>query len=111
MSTSLPAYAGPRDKNGQVATDLLFRGGFAGEMTGPYLSQFLIQPTMVGALPIAQQYLTNQAGSDFLTSPSEFLAVQNGRPTGRALTPPKAHRPIRRIRPGTARWPVPASPS
>lgn len=85
--SSLPAYAGPRDKNGQVTTDLLFRGGFSGETTGPYLSQFLVQPTMLGALPITQQYLTNQAGIDFMTSPLEFLDVQNGRSTGRALTP------------------------
>ena len=85
--SSLPSYAGPRDKDGQVTTNLLFRGGFPGETTGPYLSQFLLQPAMMGALPITQQYVTNQAGIDFITTPAEFLAVQNGRPAGRTLTP------------------------
>jgi len=51
--SSLPAYTGPRNAAGQVTPHLLFRGGFAGETIGPYLSQFLLQPTMLGSLPIA----------------------------------------------------------
>src|SRR5215467_13304074 len=50
--SSMPTYAGPRDAANQVTTDLLFRGGLAGEMDGPYVSQFLLQPTMLGSLPI-----------------------------------------------------------
>ena len=85
--SSLPEYAGPRDRAGQVTPHLLFRGGFAGEVTGPYVSQFLLLPTALGSLPITQQYVTNQAGIDFMTESAEFLDVQNGKPTGKALTP------------------------
>jgi hypothetical protein len=60
---------------------------FAGETVGPYISQFLLQPTALGSLPIAQKYITNQAKIDFVTVPAEFLQVQNGQPTGKTLTP------------------------
>ncbi len=86
--SSLPEYAGPRDtRTGQVTPRLLLRGDFAGEKLGPYLSQFLLLPAGLGTLPVTQQYVTNQAGLDFMTEPGEFLNVQNGRPTGKALTP------------------------
>lgn len=84
--SSMPAYAGPRDSSGTVTPDLLFRGGLAGDTVGPYVSQFLLQPTMFGSLPIVQQYITNKAGVDFMTAPGEFLKVQNGQPTGKSLT-------------------------
>jgi hypothetical protein len=85
--SSLPAYAGPRNSAVQVTPALLFRGGFAGETIGPYVSQFLLQPTMFGSLPITQQYVTNKAAVDFMTVPAEFLEVQNGIGTGKSLTP------------------------
>src|SRR5271166_4789548 len=42
--SSLASYKGPKDA-GKVTPDLLFRGGFAGEAVGPYMSQFLLQNT------------------------------------------------------------------
>ncbi len=83
--TSLGAYAGPRDAGGTVTPDLLFRGKFKGEDIGPYLSQFLLLKTKLGALPITQRYMTNMA-EDFVTSEADFLAVQNGNVPG-SLTP------------------------
>ena len=85
--SSMPTYAGPRDTGGNVTPDLLFRGGLAGDTVGPYVSQFLLQPTALGSLPIAQQYITNQAGVDFMLNEVEFQQVQNGQPTGKSLTP------------------------
>ena len=85
--SSLSEYAGPRNSANQVTPELLFRGGFAGETIGPYVSQLLLQPTALGSLPITQQYVTNQAGIDFMTEPGEFLQVQNGIGTGKSLTP------------------------
>jgi hypothetical protein len=85
--SSMPAYAGPRDAANQVTPELLFRGGLAGETVGPYVSQFLLQPTALGSLPITQKYITNNAGEDFMTGPAEFLNVQNGIPTGKSLIP------------------------
>ncbi|UMB69260.1 vanadium-dependent haloperoxidase [Mycobacterium paraterrae] len=83
--TTLPSYAGPRDTGGAVTPELLFRGRFAGDTTGPYLSQFMVQPTTLGSLPITQRYHTNKAGVDFMLNDSEYLKVQNGQPTGKKL--------------------------
>ena len=85
--SAMPEYAGPRNAAHQVTPALLFRGGLAGETIGPYLSQFLLQPTSFGALPIVQKYATNEKKVDFMTAPAEYLQVQNGMPTGKSLTP------------------------
>jgi hypothetical protein len=69
-----------------VTPDLLFRGPFPGETLGPYISQFLVQPTNFGALPIVQQYRTNKPMADFMLDPGEFQKVQNGKPTNNSLT-------------------------
>lgn len=84
--SSLSAYAGPRDHSRSVTPHLLFRGTFAGETDGPYLSQFLLQKTALGALPIDQKYATNDS-ANFMCDPAEFLNVQNGISTGKSLTP------------------------
>src|SRR5579883_106173 len=70
----------------------LFRGQiFArdGNVQGPYLSQFLLQPAFLGALPMNQQYQTLRSvaagGSDFMTSFDEFQLVQNGGDSGRTV--------------------------
>lgn len=84
--SSLPTYRGPKNSSGQVTTNLLFRGGFAGETIGPYMSQFALQNTTFGALPMVQQYTTNAAKTDFMLDATTFLAVQNGNIPG-SLTP------------------------
>jgi hypothetical protein len=53
-----------------------------GVATGPYLSQFLLQPYTFGSTPTEQRYRTTVAGSDNLTSYKAWLAVQNGQPPG-----------------------------
>jgi hypothetical protein len=85
--SAMPTYTGPRNVANQVTPELLFRGDLAGETTGPYISQFLLQPTAFGSLPIAQQYITNKSNTDFMLAPVEFLQVQNGIATGKSLTP------------------------
>jgi len=80
--TSLPAYAGPRNGSGQVTPDLLFRGGFPGEQVGPYVSQFFIQPTFMGAQPISQQQICYLPNIDYMADFSSWLVVQNGGSTG-----------------------------
>ena len=87
--SSLPAYAGPRDGAGQVTTKLLFRGGakvgnatlFPGQDVGPYLSQFCINPTMLGAQPIDQKVVGLAPGVDYMTDLDVWQAVQNGSTT------------------------------
>ncbi len=84
-------YAGPKD-NGKVTPRLLFRGGltlpgkkgkapvtyFAGEDIGPYVSQFCIRPTSLGAQSIDQKMQTYVAGMDYMTDLNAWQAVQNG---------------------------------
>jgi hypothetical protein len=77
--SALPEYAGPPlDTTNKVTPDLLFRGPFVGETEGPYISQFLLKPTTLGALPIDQKYFTYPAHTDFVTNDDAFKKVQNG---------------------------------
>ena len=61
----------------------LFRGQFVpgdGNVQGPYISQFMVQPTSFGAQPLNQQYQTflGGGGSEFMTSVSDYQQIQNG---------------------------------
>ncbi|MBV8068587.1 MAG: vanadium-dependent haloperoxidase [Acidobacteriaceae bacterium] len=85
--TMMPMYKGPKDAMGKVTPDLLFRGGYPGETDGPYVSQFLLKPTCLGALPITQQYTTFKAGVDYMLDPASYQQVQNGISTGQVLQP------------------------
>src|ERR1019366_6804719 len=76
------SYTGPRDSHGKVTPGLLFRGGFAGETAGPYVSQFLITPTSFGAHPMDQRMVSYLPGIDYMTSFGDWLNVQNGNYTG-----------------------------
>src|SRR5262245_62603774 len=75
-----------------VTPQNLFRGQFIpgdGNVQGPYVSQFMIQPTFLGAQPLSQKYQTflplNGGGSNYLTTVSEYLLVQNGGDSGRRV--------------------------
>ena len=81
----MPSYKGPRDASKKVTPNLLFRGDFLGETVGPYISQFIIQDTSMGALPLIQKYTTVKKGVDFMLDKTTFLQVQNGIPTGLQL--------------------------
>src|SRR5271169_2004568 len=85
--SSMNTYAGPRDASNKVTPDLLFRGRFPGETIGPYMSQFLLQKTAMGALAIDQKYMTLKAGIDYMTDPTTFQQVQNGISTGKSVVP------------------------
>jgi hypothetical protein len=68
-----------------VTPQNLFRGQIVpgdSSVQGPYLSQFLLQPTFFGALPFPAQYQrflsVSEGGADFMTDPTEYLHVQNG---------------------------------
>ncbi len=80
--TNQPTYIGPRNGSGEVTPDLLFRGTYPGDTLGPYLSQFYLQPTFMGAQPISQQLVTFVPNIDFMTDPTTFQQVQNGIDTG-----------------------------
>jgi hypothetical protein len=75
-----------------VTPQNLFRGQFVpgdGNVRGPYVSQFMLQPTFFGVQPLGQQYETFLpalgGGGDFMTSVSEYQLIQNGADSGRRL--------------------------
>ena len=74
----LSTFAGPKI-GGSVTPQSLFRGFTAGDVIGPYVSQFFLQPFNVGVIPF-QGYLTTLPG-DFVTNLALWLNVQNGAPS------------------------------
>jgi PAP2 superfamily len=76
---SIAGYQGPRDiYSGAVTPDTIFRGTATGCLNGPYISQYLMQTVYVGSTPREQKYRTGMPGVDYMTSYSEWLAVQSG---------------------------------
>jgi len=87
----------------------LFRGQIVpgdGNVQGPYISQFLLQPTMLGVQPLLQQFQrilsVGHGGSDFLTSPTEYLSVESGFPPSFSLQYDPIYRYVRMGRDLTA---------
>jgi membrane-associated phospholipid phosphatase len=76
--TGLSSFVGPRI-NGSVTPQSIFRGFTAGDLIGPYISQFFIQPFTYGVMPFVG-YLTTLPG-DFATDYTSWLNVQNGAPS------------------------------
>lgn len=75
----LSDFRGPRVE-GRVTPATLFRGGTAGDLVGPYLSQMLYKPIpYIPKLQVVEQRLrVAEPGRDYLTGYAEWLAVQNG---------------------------------
>jgi hypothetical protein len=81
---AFPNYAG-------VNTGSLFRGATTGDLTGPFVSQFLLQNIPYGATTIAQQYRVPLPGTDddFLMAYEDWLNCQNGgKPTAKITYDP-----------------------
>jgi hypothetical protein len=74
-----------------VTAQNLFRGQvFVGDgnVKGPYVSQFLLQPTFFGAQQLTQRYQTFLPNQAFMTDVNSYQAVQNGGATGEPLMDP-----------------------
>jgi hypothetical protein len=81
-----------------VTRQNLFRGQLVagdGNVRGPYVSQFMIQPTFFGAQLLDQKYQTYMPGQEFMTSPADYQRVQNGDDLGLSITPDSFPRYIR----------------
>jgi len=70
----------------------LFRGQTVpgdGNVQGPFISQFLLQPTFMGVQPMTQQMVrfrsVGEGGADYLTDPHEYLRVESGFPPSFSL--------------------------
>jgi hypothetical protein len=70
-------FRGPKE-GGSVTPATLFRGRTAGDLVGPYLSQFLLKDVEFGALRMPQLMETVYAGVDYLTDYDAWLTAQRG---------------------------------
>jgi hypothetical protein len=103
--TGLRGYTGPRDAQGRVTPELLFRGTARyfdpadrsrrkirsvsppGVNVGPYISQFILKDIPYATNLLSSLLRTQKAGSenDFLVQYDEWLANQDGRPVTRSI--------------------------
>lgn len=65
-------------QGGKVTPSTLFRVDWPGVMTGPYVSQFLLQDLPMGAYVLKQLMTTAVAGLDYMTNYQAWLDTQNG---------------------------------
>lgn len=63
---------------GSISTRQLFRGQTPGDLTGPYVSQFLLVDVPFGNRSNPQMAVNPQAGEDFMADYQSWLAIQNG---------------------------------
>ena len=56
----------------------LLRGDAAGDLHGPYVSQFLLKPIPSGSLEVAQRHVVPAHGDDHLAGYRKWLAMQRG---------------------------------
>jgi hypothetical protein len=84
--------------SGPVTTGTLFRGLTPGDLTGPYISQFLWKDFSYGAVNVTQKIRTTIPGDDYLTSYSDWLFAQSSR--GHAGLPNRYDQTPRYIRNG-----------
>ncbi len=75
-------FKGPKESNGTVSPNLLFRGLTAGDKAGPLLSQFWYLPCFFGANEINQKIKTVRTvpdgGANYMTDFASWLSIQNG---------------------------------
>lgn len=66
-----------------VTPQNLFRGQFVagdGNVKGPYVSQFMVQPAFYGSQALDQKHRTMLPGQNFMTSVATYQNIQNGGP-------------------------------
>jgi hypothetical protein len=64
--------------NGQVTPEVIFRGETPGDLSGPYISQFLLKTIPMGGAQLPQFYRTSVPGDDYMTSYADWLKSQRG---------------------------------
>ncbi len=80
--SELTRFTGPT-QGGRLTPETVFRANNAGNLVGPYLSQFLWKPIPVGSGRQEQKYQCPVAGNDFIESYPEWLQIQTGVPPWR----------------------------
>ncbi|MFJ9826610.1 vanadium-dependent haloperoxidase [Streptomyces sp. NPDC101160] len=79
-AADLSTYSDSRmpKQDGKVTPHSLFRGNTPADLTGPFVSQFLLQTVQYGTLRVPQLHDTVQPGVDYGTEFGEWLALQRG---------------------------------
>jgi len=77
-------FRGPKDGS-RVTPATLFRGLSSGDLTGPYVSQFLWLETPFGAETVSRQMRTVIGGVDYMTAYPDWLSIENGTAAGTNL--------------------------
>ena len=77
--SAITGFAGPTS-GGAVTPSNVFRGTTAGDLNGPYLSQYLVQPVPQYSGLLQQQYRTGSPNVDYVTSYDSWLQIQTGLP-------------------------------
>jgi membrane-associated phospholipid phosphatase len=76
----LSDFRGPK-AGGAVTPGTIFRGNFPGELSGPFISQFLLKDVPFGPYVVPQKVRAGLAGVEYMTDYAAWLNVQNGSPT------------------------------
>jgi hypothetical protein len=79
--SGLADFRGSR-RGGKVTPDTLFRGSTGGDLTGPYISQFLWKPIPLVPLRVEAKIRTAVPDLNFMTGYDAWLAIQNGSLSG-----------------------------
>lgn len=74
---SFSKTVGPK-VHGSVTPGTVFRGETAGDLVGPYISQFLYMDVPSGPATLIQKYKAPAADTMYMTNDADYLAIQNG---------------------------------
>jgi len=95
----LQAFTSPAGPGAEKLTPLtVFRGETNGDLTGPYISQFLWQPIPFGATTLDQREKYPVPAQNFLIDSEEWLACQQGSKAKRTMVLDSERRYIRSSR-------------
>jgi hypothetical protein len=72
--------------NGAITPQTLFRGPAAGNLVGPYISQFLWKDIPYGSTLLKQRWRTSVPALDYGTRYEDWLSLQNGHSPERPMT-------------------------
>jgi len=70
-------FRGPKT-SGHVTPATIFRGLTPGDLTGPYISQFLLRNVPFGPYSVPQKVRAGVAGIDYMWDYASWLNIQNG---------------------------------
>jgi len=74
-------FRGPKE-NGRVTPKTVFRGPTPGDLAGPYVSQFLVKPFLMGGVAVEQKIPAFAPQLDFMLTFTDWFGIQIGEGKG-----------------------------